>query len=86
MKSMILGLTIIGMLMGGSYIDNHYTRKDCKVVQINDGYATIVDQKGWAWDYDDKDLAVGDIVDLKMHNNNTDTIIEDDIIIKVVKK
>ena len=86
MKSMILGLTIIGMLMGGSYIDNHYTRKECVVTQVNDGYATIVDQKGWAWDYDRKDLKVGDIVDLKMHNNNTDTIIADDIIVKVVKR
>lgn len=63
----------------------YYTRTDCRVIEVNDGYALIVDG-GDMWAYECNYLKVGDIVDMKMHTNYTDKYSYDDIIKDVVKK
>ena len=80
---MFLAVTLFG---GASYYEHNYTRKDCKVTKVNDSYATIVDQCGFAWKYDSNGLQVGDIVDLKMEDNFTNSYVFDDVIKQVVKK
>ena len=74
------------LFAGACHFEHNYTRKECDVVQICDGIATVIDGCGFTWDFRAKDLEVGDIVDLKMHDNFTSANIEDDVIKKVVKK
>lgn len=70
----------------GNY-ENHYTRKDCTVIEITDTYVTVVDEFGdeWSWYIEEKEnlsLNLGDEVDLKIFNSFTDTW-QDDEVVKV---
>lgn len=80
MKKIVLGVMLIVMVIATSYMQNFYTLKDCTVYQINDGYASVEDFCGWAYDFKANDLKVGDVVELKMHNNYTERYINDDIV------
>ena len=86
MKKFVLVVFALAVLYYGCYYQDNYTRKDCEVVKINNGVVTIEDQKGWLWNIETDDLEVGDVVDLKMHTNHTDSIIADDIIKDIIKK
>lgn len=86
MKKIIIAVLLTGLIFGASYYEHNYTRENCKVTQANDGWATITDNCGMAWDYENRNLRVGDIVDLKMHDSNTSSYIKDDVIRKVVLK
>lgn len=83
MKKVLLVGLVVAMFSGCSYVEHHYTRKSCKVIDINDGIATILDKQGNVWDIYDETLRTGDIVDLKMFDNNTIDNIEDDEIIEI---
>ena len=84
MKNILIATLIVGALCGAGYYEHNYTRKDCEVIQIDNGWATIQDKGGFTWDYKNGNLNVGDVVDLKMHDNNTISYIYDDIIKTVV--
>ena len=86
MKTMLILVAVVSALSGANYVEHHYTREDCKVVQSADGYVTIVDKTGNYWDIKDSERNIGDIVDLKMYDNNTIDNIEDDEIVKVLHK
>ena len=85
MKNFIVIIILVVSIFGVSHMQNFYTRMDCTVVQINDGYATIEDVCGWVWDVDANDLSVGDKVELRMHNNYTERYVNDGIVKKVIK-
>ena len=82
----MLTILFVTMLCGLSYYEHNYTREECKVIQINDGWATIEDKCGFVWDYDCDGLKIGDIVDLKMEDNFSSAYIGDDVIKEIVKK
>lgn len=86
MKKLLFIVICLGILFGTSYLENIYTRENCKITQINDGIATIEDKCGFVWDYDIEmeEIKVGDIVDLKMHTNYTISNFTDDIIKKII--
>lgn len=85
MKKILMGAIIISMLLISiDEFTNTYTRKDCVVTQINDGYVTVVDRTGNFWNFKDTAYQVGDKVNIKFHNNFTHNTIEDDEIKKVV--
>lgn len=86
MKKIFYVILAVCVLFGTSYYEHNYTRDDCKVTQVVDGCARIQDQCGFSWDYNDCNLNVGDIVDLKMHDSLTSACIGDDVIKQVVKK
>ena len=84
--SVILGVFLFIVLPGiGGYIDSHYTRKDCEIVEITDDYAVAVDKYGdkWSWSIEETDLKVGDLVNLKMYNKHTEYNIYDDEVVGV---
>ena len=83
---LFLLLFIIAPGIIGNY-ENHYTRKDCTVIEITDTYVTVVDEFGdeWSWYIEEKEnlsLDFGDKVDLKIFNSFTDTW-QDDKVVKV---
>jgi hypothetical protein len=81
-------LLIIFILIPGclGYVETHYNRENCVVVELTNEYATAKDVNGdvWSWNIDkNNDIKVGDIVTLKMHNGYTDNTINDDMVIGV---
>lgn len=86
MKGLILTITIITSFGCVAHLEHNYTRKNCEVINIQDGVATIEDKLGFKWKVQNEKLTVGDIVDLKMNDNCSDTYIHDDLIKGVVIK
>ena len=86
MKKILFTLLISLLIAGASHYEHNYTRKNCEVIQINDGIATVYDEVGEAWDFKNCGLSVGDIVELKMYDNNTSNNINDDVIKEVIKR
>ena len=86
-----LALIIIVVIFGiVGHIETHYTRKDCVVVEVEQGLVTVLDTTGNEWCYymDSEDYtevpSTGTKVSLKMFTAYTDNTIEDDEIVKVV--
>ena len=87
MKNILVAVLVLGGFVGANYYGHNYTRKDCKVIQINDGMVTFEDTCGFAWDWEIEEneyFEVGDFVDLKMNDNSTSNYIHDDKITKVI--
>lgn len=85
LSMMLVVVVFVGALCACSYVETHYTRKDCVVVEVERQTVTVEDGAGYLWCYDVEGTApsVGTVVDLHMHNNNTDNTIYDDMILDV---
>ena len=84
--SIILGVFFFVVVPGiGGYIDTHYTKEDCTIVEVAEDYVVAVDTYGdeWSWWIDGTDLEVGDTVDLKMYNGHTNYDTSDDEVVSV---
>ena len=86
MKNILIAFFAVAVAGCVSSYEHNYTKKNCEVIQINDGIATIEDGCGFVWDIDADGLEVGEVVNLRVNDNNTINNVNDDIIIKVVKK
>lgn len=82
MKKIIIPLLFISLFSGANYIEQHYTRKNCKVIDIENNIVTVEDAVGYTWTFEDEGYVKGDVVNLKMFTNGTENI-NDDIILKV---
>lgn len=78
--SLFVVVCIIGFvgLLGG--METTYTR-DGQVVSVKDNIVTVEDGSGFLWDLKTDELKEGQEVVLKMNDNNTDSIITDDVVI-----
>ena len=79
----LLGILLFAVIPEGcGYITSHYTKEDCIIVEVAEDYAIAVDTNGdeWSWSIDGTDLEVGDVVDLKMYDNHTDDIYDDEVV------
>lgn len=89
MIGILVVVIMVGMMCACSYVESHYTRKDCVVVEVEQRLVTVVDKTGNEWCYymDSEDYtdvpSVGTVVDLHMYTNNTDSYIYDDEIVRV---
>lgn len=84
--SIILGVFFFVVVPGiGGYIETHYTKEDCTIVEVAEDYVVAVDTYGdeWSWWIDGTYLEVGDVVDLKMYNSHTEYDIYDDDVVSV---
>lgn len=90
MKDRVKGIVIIVVLMSMwimcCYVECHYTRKDCKVIETQGQMVTVEDKIGYTWCYEaEGDVpSVGAMVDVYMYTAHTDSYIYDDEIIRVV--
>lgn len=80
----VLGIVVlVGMLVGVGTMETHYIRKG-NITDITNNVITITDTVGHVWEYETtEEYHIGDDVKMVMDNNTTDTIITDDIIIKL---
>lgn len=81
-------LLLIGFV-GACHVEHNYTRKECAVIAATDTGAIFEDACGWQWywEYEEgEQFKVGEVANLKMHDNFTSAYIDDDVIKKVVKK
>lgn len=78
--NLLIVVCIIGFvgLLGG--MEATYTRKG-QVVCVKGNIVTVEDKSGFLWDLETDELKEGQMVVLKMKDNNTDGIITDDIIV-----
>ena len=84
--AVLMVVMLFAMLCVCSYVEHHYTRKDCVVVSVEEQLVTVEDRCGYVWSYeiDSEAPRVGDVVDLKMYTNITDNTIYDDEVVGVV--
>ena len=86
MKKILIAVLLLAMFCGACYCEHNYTRYDCIVTQACEAGAIFEDRCGWTWFVEGEGYEVGQIADLKMHDNLTSAYIDDDIIKKVIKK
>ena len=86
LESVIIVLCFISLFILINRIETRYTR-NAKVNSIEKNVITFEDETGHFWEWekeeDEKDYKIKEKVVLKMHTNNTDNKVEDDIIIRV---
>ena len=88
-KGVVVIVLLLCMWIACCYVECHYTRKDCVVVEVEQRLVTVEDKVGHQWSYymDSEDYAdvpcVGTVVDLHMFTNLTDSYIYDDEIVRV---
>lgn len=84
-KGVAAALLVLCMLCACSYVETHYTRKDCVVVETQGQLVYVVDTVGYEWCYEaEGDVpTVGTVVDVHMHTAHTDSYIYDDEIVGV---
>ena len=86
MKKIIIIVLTLASLNGLSRFEHNYTRNDCKVIEKQGATVRIEDTTGNVWKCNANGFQVNDIVNLKMHDNYTPNQIQDDVIVKVIRK
>lgn len=84
MKKVMMALGLVVMIVGWigcTHVENHYTRKNCEVVNYIEDCVTVVDKCGYKWELIADGLEIGDKIDVRMYTNNTDNNIYDDEIV-----
>jgi hypothetical protein len=78
--NLLIVVCIIGFvgLLGG--MERTYTREG-QVVYVEDNNVTVENKSGFLWELETDELKEGQMVVLKMNDNNTEGIITDDIIV-----
>ena len=84
-KMVIAGVVLLLLLCACSYVEHHYTRTDCVVVETEGQLVTVEDKVGYTWCYEVEGEApsVGTVVDVHMFTNLTDNTIYDDEVVGV---
>lgn len=88
-KGVVVIMLLLCMWVACCYVECHYTRKDCVVVEAEQRLVTVVDKTGNEWCYymDSEDYTdvpcVGTVVDVHMYTAHTDGYIYDDEIVGV---
>lgn len=78
--NLLVVVCVIGFigLLGG--MEATYTREG-QVISVKGNIVTVEDKSGFLWDLKTDELKEGQEVVLKMNDNNTDSIITDDVVI-----
>ena len=88
MKKIALVLALILSVGIALNLEHTYTRKNCEIVNVENGVVTFEDEGGmlWKWKIEENEyFEIGDSVDLKMYDNHS-TITKDDTIKKIIFK
>ena len=85
MKKIIIGVLVVGAFLGMCHWEHCYTRENCVVIAVDKDKVTVEDKCGFTWAFYGDNYEIGDVVDLKMHDNCSSAYIGDDEITKVVK-
>lgn len=89
LKGLAFGIiiTVLAIVLLKFFISSNYTR-EAYLESDKDNILTFVDAYGhiWQWEKEgNEDFQTFEKVRLKFYNNNTDEIVEDDILVKIEK-
>lgn len=84
-KSVVAVVLLLCMWVACCYVECHYTRKDCVVIETEGQLVCVEDKQGHVWCYEVEDTApsVGTVVDVHMYTAHTDGYIYDDEVVGV---
>ena len=82
-KKILYIIIIIIALIFCNIIATTYVR-EARVIKVGDSIQ-VIDKTGECWEFKGTNFAIDDKVKLVMNDNNTDNIIKDDIIKRVIK-
>lgn len=88
-KGVVVVVLLLCMWVACCYVECHYTRKGCVVVEVEQRLVHVEDRQGHVWCYymDSEDYTdvpcVGTVVDVHMYTAHTDGYIYDDEIVGV---
>ena len=85
-KLVVSAILLVTLFCGVSYTAHNYTREDCIVIQATETGAIFKDKCGFTWYVECEGYSVGDVADLKMYDNGTDSNINDDEVKGLVRK
>lgn len=80
MKKIISVIAVIAILAGVGYVNTHYTRPNCRVMEVSGEIITVEDKGGNIWEFYGEGYRVGDRVNLRMYTNYTADFTDDEII------
>lgn len=80
MKKIASVIAVIAILMCVGYVNTHYTRPNCRVMEVSGEVITVEDKGGNTWEFYGEGYRVGDRVTLKMYTNCTAEFTDDEII------
>lgn len=89
LKKIVIGITALIIIMSAMYCTHNYERANCKIINKCDGEITLQDKSGFCWYWYAKSanewefynrIPIGNTVTLKMYDNGTANVMEDDII------
>lgn len=83
MKKLFIGVIVIMVFMFCLFIEQNYTR-EVTVIDIDNGIV-YVDDGRHTWSYYGDGVETGQKITVLMNTNNTDSIVTDDTIVKVLK-
>ena len=86
LKGLVVAVVFFLLIGAAGYVENHYNKKDCVVVEVCEDYAVAEDTRGnqWSWYItEDSDVVVGDVVTLHMFTGYTDNTADDDEVVNV---
>lgn len=86
LQGLVIAIVFFLFIGAAGYVENHYNKKDCVVVEVCEDYAVAEDTRGnqWSWYItEESDVAVGDVVTLHMSTSYTDNTADDDEVINV---
>ena len=87
MKKILIAVLVVSALFAVGCYERHYTRKDCRVIEVNENWVKFEDYGKEVWAIENNgEFKIGDQADLKMYDNLTSPYIYDDEIVKVTKK
>lgn len=76
--AMAAAIVMIAMIGLASWFEVHYTKENCTVVDCVEDVVIVEDTYGYIWEFEADNLEVGDVVDLKMYTNYTNSTVFDD--------
>ena len=84
-KGVVVVVLLLCMWVACCYVECHYTRKDCTVVEVEQRLVTVVDKTGneWCYEVEGDAPSVGTRIDVHMYTAHTDGYIYDDEIVGV---
>lgn len=85
-QALVVALVFFLLVGAVGYVENHYNKKDCVVVEVCEDYVVAEDTRGdqWSWYItEDSDVVVGDVVTLHMFTGYTDNTADNDEVVNV---
>ena len=84
-RNLLVVALFVGAFYGVSYYEHHYTRHNCEVIEATNYGAIFEDECGFTWMVEGEGYEVGQIADIKMYDNLTHCIDDDEIKEVIIK-